>query len=300
MRPVDLIRLIVLAAIWGASFVLLRVLVPVIGPVTTATLRVLVAGVALSIYCKITGLDVEWRRFWKEYVFVGAINSGFPFLLYAWAALYMPACYLVIVNSTSPLFGAIFSAIWLGERLTIWKLAGILVGAAGVALVARVPPPDLNPMFGLALFVSLLAPLCYALSSIYIKKSQVSAKPTALAGASQLAAGILLLPLLPLAPPEGTFTLPVVLNILCLGLLCSGVAYFLYYRLLVDVGPTKALMVTFLIPAFGMLWGFVFLSEHVTVAMIAGCALIVAGTALVLKSPRRDSQLATRPLDPAR
>ena len=190
MRPVDLIRLIVLAAIWGASFIFLRVLVPVIGPVTTATLRVLVAGVALSIYFKIIRLDAEWRHLWKEYVFVGVINSGIPFLVYAWAAQYLQASYLVIVNSTSPLFGAIFSAIWVGERFTAWKLAGILVGAIGVALVARVPPPDLNPMFGLALLVSLLAPLCYALVPIYIKKSRVSAKPTALAGTSQLAAGL--------------------------------------------------------------------------------------------------------------
>jgi drug/metabolite transporter (DMT)-like permease len=287
MRPVDLIRLIVLAAIWGASFIFLRVLVPVIGPVTTATLRVLVAGVALSIYFKIIRLDAEWRHFWKEYVFVGLINSGIPFLVYAWAAQYLQASYLVIVNSTSPLFGAVFSAIWLGERFTVWKLAGILVGAVGVVLVARVPPPDLNPMFGLALLVSLLAPVCYALAPIYINKSRVSAKPTALAGTSQLAAGLLLLPLIPLAPPTGTFTLVVILNVLGLSLLCSGVAFILYFRLLVDVGPTKALMVTFLVPAFGILWSVIFLSERVTAGMIAGCALIVAGTALVLRSSAR-------------
>jgi drug/metabolite transporter (DMT)-like permease len=299
MRPVDLIRLIVLAAIWGASFTFIRVLVPVIGPVMTATLRVLLAGIALSIYFKIIRLDAEWRHFWKEYVFVGAIGSGFPFLVYAWAAQYLQASYLVIVNSTSPLFGAIFSAIWLGERFTTWKLAGILVGAIGVALVARVPPPDLNPMFGLALLVSLLAPLCYALVPIYIKKSRVSAKPTALAGTSQLAAGLLLLPLIPLAPPAGTFTLVVILNVLGLALLCSAVAYVLYYRLIVDIGPTKALMVTFLVPAFGMLWSVIFLSERVTAGMIAGCALIVAGTALVLRSPIRVSTSRhTRPNKP--
>jgi drug/metabolite transporter (DMT)-like permease len=275
MRPVDLIRLIVLAAIWGASFTFIRVLVPVIGPVMTATLRVLLAGIALSIYFKIIRLDAEWRHFWKEYVFVGAIGSGFPFLVYAWAAQYLQASYLVIVNSTSPLFGAIFSAIWLGERFTTWKLAGILVGAIGVALVARVPPP------------------------IYIKKSRVSAKPTALAGTSQLAAGLLLLPLIPLAPPAGTFTLVVILNVLGLALLCSAVAYVLYYRLIVDIGPTKALMVTFLVPAFGMLWSVIFLSERVTAGMIAGCALIVAGTALVLRSPIRVSTSRhTRPNKP--
>jgi len=142
-------------------------------------------------------------------------------------------------------------------------------------------------MFGIALIVSLLAPFCYAFTTIYIKKSQVSAKPTALAGASQLTAGILMLPFIPLAPPEGTFTLTVIVSILCLSLLCSAVAYLLYYRLVVDVGPTRALMVTFLIPAFGMFWGFIFLDERITASMVAGCALIIAGTALVIRSPRR-------------
>jgi drug/metabolite transporter (DMT)-like permease len=285
MRTSDLVRLIVLAAIWGFSFIFIRVLAPVIGPVMTATFRVFLAGVALMIYFWFTGLDAEWRRFWKEYLFIGVVNSGFPFVVYAWAALYVPACYLAIVNSTSPLFGAILSTVWLRERVTFGKLGGIFLGAIGVALVARVPPPDVNPMFGLALFVSLLAPFCYAYASLYTKTSPVSARPTVLAGTSQFAVGLLMLPLLPFAPPAGTFTTSIVLNILGLSLLCSAVAYLLYYRLLVDIGPTKALTVTFMVPAFGMLWSVIFLSERVTVGMIAGCALIVAGTASVLRTP---------------
>ena len=285
MRISDLVRLIVLAAIWGFSFIFIRVLAPVIGPVMTATFRVFLAGVALMIYCRSTRLDAEWRSFWREYLFIGVVNSGFPFLVYAWAALYVPACYLAIVNSTSPLFGAILSTVWLKERLTLGKLGAIVLGAIGVALVARVPPPDLNPMFGLALFVSLLAPFCYAFASLYTKASPVSARPTVLAGTSQLSVGLLMLPLIPLAPPTGTFTTSIVMNILGLALLCSGVAYILYYRLLIDIGPTKALTVTFLVPAFGMIWSVIFLSERVTLGMIAGCALIVAGTAVVLRGP---------------
>ncbi|MEO0249054.1 MAG: DMT family transporter, partial [candidate division WOR-3 bacterium] len=177
------------------------------------------------------------------------------------------------------------STVWIKERLTFGKVGGILLGAIGVALVARVPPPDLNPTFGLALFVSLLAPFCYAFASLYTKTSAVAARPTVLAGTSQFAAGLLMLPLIPFAPPTGAFTIPVVLNILGLSLLCSGVAFILYYRLLVDIGATKALTVTFLIPAFGMMWSIIFLSERVTLSMIVGCALIVAGTAVVLRSP---------------
>ena len=137
MRVVDLIRLVLLASIWGASFIFVRVLSPVIGPVMTADFRVLIAGIFLCIYFKIAGIETEWRRLWKEYLAVGTLNSGFPFLLYAWAALYVPASYLVIINSTSPLFGAVCSAYWLGERLTLLKITGLLLGAAGVALIVR-------------------------------------------------------------------------------------------------------------------------------------------------------------------
>ena len=284
MRVVDLIRLVLLASIWGASFIFVRVLSPVIGPVMTADFRVLIAGIFLCIYFKIAGIETEWRRLWKEYLAVGTLNSGFPFLLYAWAALYVPASYLVIINSTSPLFGAVCSAYWLGEKLTLLKITGLLLGAAGVALIVRIPSPELNPMFGLALLVSLVCPICFALSGIYVKKSAVSTKPTTLAGASLLATGMLLFPLVPLAPPPGTVTLSVVMNILALAILCTAVGYLLFYRLLADVGPTKALMVTFLIPAFGMLWSILFLSETVTPAMMAGCALIVTGTALVIRN----------------
>jgi drug/metabolite transporter (DMT)-like permease len=285
MRVTDLIRLVVLASIWGASFIFIRVLSPVIGPVMTADFRVLIAGIALCTYFKVAGIEMEWKRLWKEYLVVGTLNSGFPFLLYAWAALYIPASYLVIINATSPLFGAIFSAYWLGERLTVLKISGLLLGAAGVALIARIPPPDLNPMFGIALLVALVSPVCFALSGIYIKKSAVSSKSTTLAGTSLFAAGTLLLPFIPIAPPTGKFTLIVAMNVLVLALLCTAGGYLLFYRLLVDVGPTKALMVTFLMPAFGMLWSILFLSEEVTPGMMAGCALIIAGTALVIRKP---------------
>jgi len=115
MRPADTARLLALAVIWSASFVFVRVLAPVLGPVWVATSRVLVAGIALTGAFVILRRHVDVAAHWREYLFVGVLNSALPFLLFAYAALTLPASYLVILNSGLPLFGAIASAIWLAE-----------------------------------------------------------------------------------------------------------------------------------------------------------------------------------------
>ncbi len=140
-------------------------------------------------------------------------------------------------------------------------------------------------MFGWAVAACLGAALCYALAGIYIKRRAGGARPMAIAGWSQMFAAAALLPLTPFAPPPGTVTPGVIANVLALALLCSAFAYLLYYRLIADVGPTRAMTVTFLMPLFGMVWSVLFLGESVTLPMIAGCALVVGGTALVVRRP---------------
>ena len=287
MRGQDIVRLVALAAIWGASFIFLRALAPVLGPVVTATSRVVIAGVALVGYFRIIGFDANLRRYWRELAIVGLVNSALPFLLFAFAAVHIPASYSVILNTATPLFAAIRATLWLDEPMTAWRAAGLAGGAAGVALVTGAGPVAPDAMFGWAIAACLCAALCYALAGIYIKRHASGAKPMAIAGWSQVFAGAALLPLTPFAPVHGTVTLGVLANVLGLALLCSAVAYLLYYRLIVDVGPTRAMTVTFLMPLFGMVWSVIFLDETVTLPMIAGCALIVGGTALVFRHPGR-------------
>ena len=295
MRLGDVIRLVILAAIWGGSFIFMRIIAPVLGPVLTADARVLIAGAVLLAWFRLTRYAVDWAAHWRHYVIIGAVNSAVPFCLYSFAARHIPAAYSAILNSTAPLFGAVFSALWLGDRLTLRKLAGLLLGAAGVALVAGASATDrLDEWFGWAVAACLAAAICYALAGVYMKRHGSGLKPPAVAGASQWAAGLLLLPILPLAPPSGPVTPFIAANVLGLALLCSAVAYLLYFRLIADVGPTRALTVTFLMPMFGMAWGALFLGESLTWGMAAGCALIVAGTALVLRGP------AGRPIGPTR
>jgi len=285
MRGEDVARLVVLAAIWGASFIFMRALAPVLGPVPIAAWRVAIAGVALIAWFRITGFDAELRRHWRAFLVIGLVNSALPFLLFAFAAVHIPASYSVILNTATPLFAAVLSAVWLDERLTAMRVAGLAAGAAGVALVTGAGPVAPDAMFGWAVAACLGAALCYALAGIYIKRRAGGAKPMAIAGWSQAFAGAALLPLTPFAPLPGTVTPGVVANVLALALLCSAFAYLLYFRLIADVGPTRAMTVTFLMPVFGMVWSVLFLQETVTLPMIAGCALIVGGTALVVRRP---------------
>ena len=279
----DVARLVALAAIWGASFYFYRILVPVLGPVVTAAARVIIGGLALVAWLRFIRVDGELTRHGRHYAVIGVLNSAIPFALFAWAALTLPASYSAILNATAPLFSALLGAAWLGERFTVRKLAAIAVGMAGVALVTRAGPLVVDARVLLATGACLAATFCYAATGVYVKRHASAAPPRGIAAWSQVAAGAVLLPLLPVVPPTGPVTPAVVAAALALALLCSSVAYVLYFRLMADLGPTRTMAVTFLIPVFGMLWGVLFLGESVTGPMLAGAALIVAGTGLIVR-----------------
>jgi drug/metabolite transporter (DMT)-like permease len=283
MRPADITRLVALAIIWSASFVFIRVLAPVLGPVWVATSRLLVAGAALALMFALVRRHLDVARHVRAYLFVGVLNSSLPFLLFAYAALVLPASYLVILNAALPLFGALASVVWLGEPLNAAKGVGLFAGAAGVVLVSHAGPVVPDVAFALAVAASLGAVMCYALAGVWLKRYGHALAPLAVAGWSQLLGGLALLPVAAAVPVAGTITPAIVVNVLLLALVCSAAAYVLYFRLIRDVGPTRAMTVTFLMPAFGMLWGRLFLDETITVPMLAGAALIVAGTAAVLR-----------------
>jgi drug/metabolite transporter (DMT)-like permease len=281
VSPADVARLLALAAIWSASFVFLRVLVPSLGPVWTASLRLVLAGAVLVAWLAITRKEAALARHWRAYLLVGVVNSALPFVLYGFAARELPASYMAILNSATPLFGALLAAAFLDERLTRAKLGGIACGVAGVALVSRAGGLVADAGVLVAIAASLAATFCYASGGVWLKRHGGGLPPYAVAAWSQLLAGIALLPLGAASPPPGPIGASVAVNLLALALVCSAIAYLLYYRLIRDVGPTRAMTVTFLMPAFGMLWGALFLGETITWPMLAGAALIVAGTAVV-------------------
>lgn len=285
MKTADLIELIALAAIWGASFLFMRLGAGEFGPVAMSMLRV--AGATLFLLPLLA-----WQRqahvlraHWRPLAVVGVINSVLPFVLFSVAALALNAGLSSIFNATAPLWGALIGALWLKERLLPSRLVGMAIGFAGVLFLAwdkaSFKPGEHGVSAGLAILACLGATLCYGFGANYTRRELQGVPPLAVAAGSQLAATVVLaLPgawTWPARMPSATAWAAVA----GLALLATGVAYLLYFRLIAHVGPARAISVTFLIPLFGVLWGALFLGEAVTPAMLLGCAVILAGTALV-------------------
>jgi len=283
MRPADLARLVALAAIWGAAFIFMRVAAPVLGAAWTAELRVLLGGLALLAWLRLGGFDPGLRAHWRAYLIVGAAGIAAPFALYSFAARHAPASLLAIVNATSPIFGLAWNASFRDERVTLRKATGLLLGVAGVALVARPEGGASGQMFGWAVAAALGACCFYGVVGVLIKRFAGGVPSRGLAVGNQLAAAVVLIPLLPFLPPAGAPSVLVMANMLALAVLASGVAFVLYFRLIADLGATRALTVTYLIPLFGLLWGWLFLGEALPAAALAGGSLILAGTFLVTR-----------------
>jgi drug/metabolite transporter (DMT)-like permease len=238
----------------------------------------LIAGGALAGYFAFTGFDVQWRRWWRHYALIGLLNSAAPFLLYAYSALELPVGLMVVMNATSPMWGAALSALILRERLSARGIAGLVLGIIGVAVLSA---PQASAAW-LALAAALGAAFCYGLTGVVLRRWGRDTSSRGMAVGTQIMGGVLLLPLLAVWPPP----LPgmsVVLSMLALGLVCGALGYLLYFRLIADIGATGALTVTYLIPIFGLLWGAVFLGEPLTAAMITGALIVIAGTVLVLR-----------------
>jgi drug/metabolite transporter (DMT)-like permease len=285
MKTSDLIELIALAAIWGASFLFMRLGAAEFGPIALSMLRVGGAALFLLPLLAWQRQTVTLRAHWRALAVVGIVNSVFPFVLFSIAALALNAGLSSIFNATAPLWGAAIGALWLKDRLSPSRLLGLAIGFAGVLFLAwdkaSFKPGEHGVSAGLAIVACLLATLCYGFGANYTKRKLQGTPPLAVAAGSQLAATLALavpgLWLWPTQAPSATAWGAVA----GLAFLATGVAYILYFRLIAHVGPARAISVTYLIPLFGVLWGALFLGEAVTPAMFVGGAIILAGTALV-------------------
>jgi drug/metabolite transporter (DMT)-like permease len=278
----DLGALILLAALWGASYIFIRVAVPALGPFVLMGARVVLASGALAFYAVILARGMpKFRSRWKEFLIVGATNSAIPFTLIAAAEIELTASLAAILNSTTALFVAVVAAVWIGESLTARKVGGLLLGFAGVVVLVGWDPVPLNGAVLLAVGAMLAASLSYAVGGVYVKRTFAGVSPLAMTIGQQGAAAVILLPLAAVSLPGEAPPLPAALSALALALLCTAVAYLLYFRLIENVGPTKTLAVTFLIPVFGLLFGVVLLDEPVGLGTLVGFAIISYGVALV-------------------
>jgi len=285
VTPKQLGALLLLSAMWGGSFIFMRIAAPALGPIVLIALRVLIAGLALLAYGAATRSLPGFRSHWKQYLIIGAINSALPFLLIATASLSLPASMTATLNATTPLFGAAVAAVWLGERMTARKVLGLLLGIGGVATLMGLGSVPATAATLTAAGASLLAATSYGIAAVYTKVSMKAGNPLALSTFSQLFAALLLAPLVPFALPSAVPSGLVIWSTVALALLCTAFAYLLYFYLIVNAGPTKATIVTFLSPAFGMLWGALLLKEALGPGNFLGFGMILASVGLVTGRP---------------
>jgi drug/metabolite transporter (DMT)-like permease len=280
MTIANLLRLILLAAIWGGSFLFMRISAPVLGPAVLIELRVLFAGLFLAAVGFALKKRLQLRAHWKHYFILGFFNSAFPFLLFAFAARTLSASVLSVLNATAPMWGAVLGALWSRQPVGARSALGLVLGTAGVALLVGFDHVASRPGAGIALAAALLAALSYSVASLYARSAK-SVEPFANAHGTMWTSALMVLPVLPLFPPAAAPSAGILGAVLALGVLCSGIAYILYFRLIELVGATSALTVTFLSPLFGILWGALFLGEVIGWYTVVGSAIVLVGTALV-------------------
>ncbi|AXK63273.1 DMT family transporter [Burkholderia sp. IDO3] len=274
------LQLVTLAAIWGASFLFMRMGAPSFGAVPLIALRVAIAAVLLLPALRSADARREFRAHAAALFVVGIANSALPFCLLTYAALFVSAGTDSILNATTPLWTALVAYVWLRAPLTKPQAIGLAVGFAGVVVLAGSAIGAGTPGAPRAIAAAMLATLSYGFAAHYSKRKLANVRPFVSAFGSQLFAAIVLVPLAvpmwPHAPVPASAWIAVVL----LGAICTAVAYLLYFGLIRNAGAQYAASVTFLIPIFGVVWGAIFLHETITVQTIVGCAIILLGTAL--------------------
>ena len=282
MKARDALTLVVLAALWGASFLFMRMGARDFGPVALAAVRVGIASAVLLPLLLARGHARVLRAHWRAVFVVGVLSSALPFVLFGGAALSLSAGLLSIFNATAPLWGALVAWLWLRDTLTPLRVAGLAIGFAGVVGLtwSQGDAAAGGGAAGWPIAAALGAPLCYGIAASATKRHLTGVPAIALAAGSQFgAATVLVVPALlawPATPPPATAWWAAI----GLGVLSTALAYILYFQLIARVGPANAIAVTYLIPVFAMLWGRLFLGEAVTGAMLGGGAVILAGTAL--------------------
>jgi drug/metabolite transporter (DMT)-like permease len=285
MSPRQVAMLLALAALWGASFLFMRVAVPELGPVVLAEGRVAIAGLALLAYAAAIGARPALRARWRDYLLLGTINAALPFALLAAAELEIEASLAAVLNAMAPMCGAIVGAVWLRRRITAGALLGLVLGVGGVALVVGLSPFTIDVPFVLAVLACLAAAFGYGIGANLVRERFAGEPPLSLAIGQQLAAAVVLIPVLPLVPLRSA---PGALDLACLAALAlgsTGVAYLIYFRLLAELGATGGMTVIFVVPVFGVLWGALFLDETIHLSTLAGGAVILFSVFLITRPP---------------
>lgn len=272
----DLLELVLLGAIWGASFLFQRVAASEFGPVLLVTTRVGIAAVILLGLLAAQGGLGGVRTHWRSLLLLGAINTAIPFTLFAFAMLHVTAGIASVLNGTVPLWAGAIGLFWFKERLGPNRTVGLLVGFVGVVLLVW---RDGGRAGWPGVAAGLAASLLYAIAAHLSRRPLATVDPMVVAGGSQLFATLLTIGPAMTMLPTTRISASASVSAALLGVVCTGIAYILFFRLIRRIGAMRTMSVSYLIPLFGMLWGWVFLREAVTLRMGIGAALVLAGVA---------------------
>lgn len=281
MTATDTAQLLLLALLWGGSFLFMRVAAPEFGPAALVTVRVAIAALLLAPFLRLE----DWRRDAPRLAWLGLVNSALPFCLFAYAALHIPAGLSAILNATAALWAAAIGWGFFGVALHARATVGVLVGVVGVVVMVGhklVWGETVADGAAGAVAAAVAATVCYGYAVHYSRRYLAGVPSRSVAAGSQVAAAVVLaipgLALWPAATPSMT----AVVCALALGTLSTAWAYLLYFRLIERIGAARAMTVTVLVPAFGVVLGVIVLDEALTTATVVGGALVLSGCSLAL------------------
>ena len=280
MKLSDIIDLVALSAVWGASFLFMRIAAPEFGPLVLVEVRVVIAALFLLPIFLLRANISELTVHWKKLAILSVLNSAAPFFLRTYATLSITGGFAGILNATAPIFAAMVAWIWLSDRLGASQIVGLVIGFVGVLVLVWNKVTLAFDGTTVAILAGIVAAIFYAVGGNYTKKYMGQLNSLAIATGTMIAAAIILLPIAVYLWPSEPVSIRSWIAAIIMGIASTGIAYILYFRLIRNVGPAKAITVTYLIPAFAMFWGAIFIDEKVTPIMIVGCVIIFFGTAL--------------------
>ncbi|OCH17484.1 MULTISPECIES: DMT family transporter [unclassified Aliivibrio] len=277
---INILSLFTLAALWGGSFLFVRIAANPLGPAVLIETRVAFAALTLLVVSFFLKKSLHFMSNIKHFLILGLFNSALPFLLFAYSAQILNVSTLAILNSTAPIWGAIIGAVWTRTWLTKEVVFGLVLGMIGVSVLVGWEAINVGDEAIIPMIAALMGAFSYGVATNYAKNAP-SVEPFNNAHGSMWASVILVLPLVPFMPVREVVSVDIVFAVFALGAVCTGLAYLLYFRLIKELGASSALTVTFIIPVFGILWGYLFLGETVGINAIIGTILVVTGTMFV-------------------
>ena len=279
MQVKHIAALLLLAAIWGASFMFMGIAAPEFGVYSLVLIRTVLAAVVMLPFVFFTNSQHQLLKHWPHILIVGLLNTAVPFILFNYASLHLQVGVNAILNGTAPMFATLIAWLWLKEKITLLAVLGLLLGLGGVWAISM-QEQDIEGLSVVPVLAALLATFCYGVAACYIKNSVSEISPITLAAGSQVSASLLLIPPTIATLPAVMPSMSAWLSAVALAVFGTGVAYLLYFYLIARVGPAKAITVAYLVPLFGIAWGVVLMGEVLSLQTIAGGMLIVGGVML--------------------